>query len=55
MDLCIETWNVRSMYRTGTWTKVILCLERYRLDITVDKEVRRDRSGSLVTKKYNFI
>ncbi|XP_008178654.1 craniofacial development protein 2-like [Acyrthosiphon pisum] len=46
-DLCIGTWNVRSMYRTGTLTTVVSCLERYRLDITAVQEIRRDGSGSI--------
>ncbi|XP_025405871.1 uncharacterized protein LOC112680089 [Sipha flava] len=38
-DLCIGTWNVQSMYRTGTLTTVVSCLERYRLDITAVQEI----------------
>lgn len=46
-DLCIGTWNVRSMYRTGKLTTIVSCLERYRLDITAVQEIRWDGSGSI--------
>jgi hypothetical protein len=50
MYLYIRTWNVQSMYRTGTMTIIILYLQRYRLDITAVQEW--DGSGSI--KAHGF-
>jgi len=46
-ELFIGTWNVRSMYKTGTMKTKISCLELYKLDIMAVQEVGWDGSGSL--------
>lgn len=38
-NLCIRTWNVWSVYRTGT--TIISYLKRYRLDITAVQDVSK--------------
>lgn len=53
--LYMGTWNVRSMYRTGTMTTIISCLERFRLDITAVQEVRWDGFGSIKAHGFTIV
>jgi hypothetical protein len=40
MDMRLETWNVRSLYRAGSLMTVLRELSRYRLDLVGAQEVR---------------
>ena len=44
-DMIIGTWNVTSLYRTGTVTLAAQELAKYRLDLVGAQEVRLDGNG----------
>jgi exonuclease III len=48
------TWNVRSLYRSGSLTTVARELARYELDLVGLQEVRWDRGGTVRVEDYNF-
>jgi exonuclease III len=48
MDMRFGTWNVRSLYRTGSLMTVSRELSRYRLDLVGMQEVRWEGSGTVV-------
>jgi exonuclease III len=48
------TWNVRSLYRAGSFTAAVRELARYKLDIVGVQEVSWDREGTLGAGDYNF-
>jgi exonuclease III len=48
------TWNVRSLYRTGSVTAAARELARYKLDLVGVQEVRWDREGTVRAGDYNF-
>jgi len=48
------TWNVRSLYRAGSFTAAVRELARYKLDIVGVQEVRWDREGIVRAGDYNF-
>ncbi|KAF0708802.1 craniofacial development protein 2-like, partial [Aphis craccivora] len=50
-NLKIGTWNVRSLYRTGTLTAVVSELDRYELAILAIQENRWSGSGNHKTEK----
>lgn len=54
-DLTIGTWNVRFLYRPGTLTTTISCLEQYKLDITAIQEVRWEDSGSITSQGMTML
>jgi len=41
------TWDVRSLYRTGSLTPAASELARYKLDIVRVREVRRDKESTV--------
>jgi len=41
----IGTWNVRSLYRTGSLSAATKELARYKLDLVGVQEVRWDKGG----------
>jgi len=47
-------WNVRSLYRAGSFTAAARELARYKLDIVGVQEVRWDREGKVGAGDYNF-
>jgi len=47
------TWNVRSLYRTGSFTAVARELARYKLDSVAVQKVRWDTEGTVRGKDYN--
>lgn len=49
-DLTIGTCNVQYLYRTGALTIIILCHERYKLDMTAIQEVSWEGSGSIMSQ-----
>ena len=48
------TWNVRSLYRAGSFTAEAMELARYKLDLVGVQEVRWDREGTVRAEDYNF-
>jgi exonuclease III len=54
MDMRFGTWNVRSMYRTGSLRVVGEEISKYRLDLVGVQEVKRDGGGTKRAGKYTF-
>jgi len=48
------TWNVRSLYRTGSLTPAGRELARYKLDLVGAQEFRWDKGGTVRAGDYNF-
>jgi hypothetical protein len=48
------TWNVRSLYRAGSFTATARKLDRYKLHLVGVQEVRRDREGTVRAGDYIF-
>jgi hypothetical protein len=48
------TWDVRSLYRSGSVMTVARELATYKLDLMGVQEVRWDKGGTLSTGDYNF-
>jgi len=48
------TWNVRSLYRAGSFTAAARELARYKLHLVGVQEVRWDREGNTRAGDYNF-
>ena len=55
-DMRFSTWNVRSLYRAGSFTAEAAARElaRYKLDLVGVQEVRWDREGTVRAGDYNF-
>jgi len=49
------TWNVRSLYRSGSLTTVARELARCKLDLLGLQEVRWDKGGTERAGDYNFL
>ena len=49
------TWDVRSLYRSGSLTSVARELARYTVDLVGVQEVRRDKGGSVRAGDYVFL
>jgi hypothetical protein len=52
-DIVLGTWNVRSLYNTGSLTAVARELARYKLDL-VGVQVRWDKGGTVRAGDYNL-
>jgi exonuclease III len=48
------TWNVRSMYRSGSLATVARELAKYKLDLVGVQEVRWDKEGTVRAGEYIF-
>jgi exonuclease III len=48
------TWNVRSLYRSGSLMTVARELARYTLDVVGVQEVRWDKEGTVRAGDYTF-
>jgi exonuclease III len=46
MDMRFGTWNVRSLYRSGSFKTVAGELGKYNLDLVGVQEVRWDKGGT---------
>jgi exonuclease III len=46
MDMRFGTWNVRSLYRSGSLKTVAKELRKYKLDLVGVQEVRWDKGGT---------
>ena len=49
------TWNVRSLYRSGSFVAVVGELARYILDLVGVQEVRWDKAGTARAGSYTFL
>jgi hypothetical protein len=53
-DMSSGTWNVRSMYRSGSLLTADRDLAQYKLDLVGVQEVRGDKGGTLRAGEYIF-
>jgi hypothetical protein len=53
-DIRSGTWNVRSLYRSGSLTAVVRELERYKLDLVSVQKVRWHEGGTARVGDYSF-
>jgi exonuclease III len=54
MDMRFGTWNVRSLYRSGSLKIVARELGKYKLDLVGVQEVRWDKGGTERAEDYTF-
>jgi exonuclease III len=54
MDRRFGTWNVSSLYRSGSLKTVARELEKYKLDLVGVQEVRWDEGGTEQAEDYTF-
>jgi exonuclease III len=54
MDMRFGTWNVRSLYRSGSLKTVARELGKYKLDLVDVQEVRWDKGGTEWSEDYTF-
>jgi hypothetical protein len=54
MDMRFGTWNVRSLYRTGSLMTVSRELARYKLDLVGVPEARWEGGGTEPVGEYTF-
>jgi hypothetical protein len=54
MDIRFGTWNVRSMYRTGSLRAVMEEISKCKLDLVEVQEVRWDGGGTKPAGEYTF-
>jgi exonuclease III len=54
MDMRFGTWNVRSLYRSGSLKTVSGELAKYKLDLVGVQEVRWDKGGTEQAGDYTF-
>jgi exonuclease III len=53
-DMRFGTWNVRSLYRSGSITTVVRELAWYKLDLVSVQEVRWEKRGIARKGDYTF-
>jgi hypothetical protein len=46
-DILVGTWNVRSLYKTGSLTAASRELARYKLDLVGVQELKWDKEGTV--------
>jgi hypothetical protein len=54
LDMRFGTWNVWSLYRSGSLKMVARKLGKYKLDLVGVQEVRWDKSGTEWAEDYTF-
>jgi exonuclease III len=54
MDMRFDTWNVRSLYRTGSLKAVARELDMFKLDLVGVQEVRWEKGGTERAQDYTF-
>jgi len=54
-DMRFVTWNVRSLYKAGSFTAAARELVRYKLDLLDVQEVKWDREGTVRAGYCNFL
>jgi hypothetical protein len=50
----VGTWNLRSLYRAGSFVTVAIQISKYKLDLVGVQVVRWDRGGTEPACKYTF-
>ena len=50
----LGTWNVRGLYRAGSFTAAARELVRYKLNLVVVQDIRWDIGGTVSAGDYNF-
>jgi exonuclease III len=55
MDIRFGTWNVRSLYRSGSLKTIARELGKYKLDLMGVQEVRWDKGGTERAEDYTFL
>jgi exonuclease III len=50
-----DTWNVRSLYRAGSFTATARELARYNLDLVGVQELRWGKKGTIKARDYSFL
>ena len=50
----LGTWNIRSLYRTGSLKAAARELARYKSDVVGVQKVRWDKRGTVRAEVYNF-
>jgi hypothetical protein len=53
-DTRLGTWNVNSLYRSGSLTAAAREMARYKLDLVGAQEVRWEKVGTVRVGDYNF-
>jgi exonuclease III len=48
------TWNIRSLYSVGAIKSVVGELEKYKLDLVGEQEVRGEGEGYQTAENYTF-
>jgi exonuclease III len=54
MDMRFGTWNVRSLYRVGSFRTVAEEISKYKLDLVGVQEVRWGGGGTEPAGEYTF-
>jgi exonuclease III len=54
MDMRFGTWNVKSLYRSGSLKMVARELGKYKLDLVGVQEIRWDKSSTERAEDYTF-
>jgi exonuclease III len=54
MDMRFGTWNIRSLYRSGSLKTVARELGKYKLDLLGVQEVRWDKGGTERAEDYTL-
>jgi hypothetical protein len=54
MDMRFKTWNVRSLYRAGSFMTVAKVISKYTLDLVGVQNVSWDKGGMDPTDEYTF-
>jgi hypothetical protein len=54
MDMRFGTWNVRSLYRIGSLTRVVREMGKYKLHLVGVLEVRWEKDGTERAEDYTF-
>jgi exonuclease III len=55
MDTRFGTWNIRSLYCTGSLKTVARELGKHKLDLVAVQEVRREKGGNEQAEDYTFL
>jgi exonuclease III len=55
MDMKLGTWNVRSLYWSGSLVTVSKKLSKYRMDLVGVQEVRWEDGGTEPAVEYTFL
>ena len=54
-DMRFGKWNLRSLYRSGSFTTIVMELARYKLDLVGVQEVRWDKAETVRAGDYTLV